>query len=444
VCQGGDPLVFALHNAGTKKKTYRLKADTEQEACDWYNTLIGSGDEKLPTPDVQRANSPSFSGQGFSKGFSGASWDYEGGIGTNKASYDTKGATPQARLQAADEELAFMKSNEQETAVTGLDAQLEQLEQLEVVLDESQPEPVDFTLTFHEHGPCGISWKPATDGEGRDVAVIQNVRSGGAAAAKGVGIAAFGPGCVLGTINGDFVKGQQYAGMIETIKLTRPLELGFCGKLEVPATPRESPRRHSIQHKDSSGYGLMEMERTSFDEAADIAVPTQDFPTFEAEQETRDERTTAPPMSQPPSTELAVATLQKANSEKDLAKQQGSLALTEAAITSFTLAKQQLLDAAEVQTQTLVAEAMANKAEAVDSTIEKLQIRYQKLEKRQRVRQEEEAAIQVHLHETDHGALQSPSFEPPPAQSPATGRRTPSQQPASSQGETDRGFRGLT
>ena len=136
-------------------------------------------------------------------------------------------------------------------------------------------------------------------------------------------------------------------------------------------------------------------------------------------------------MSQPPSTELAVATLQKANSEKDLAKQQGSLALTEAAITSFTLAKQQLLDAAEVQTQTLVAEAMANKAEAVDSTIEKLQIRYQKLEKRQRVRQEEEAAIQVHLHETDAGALQSPPFEPPPAQSPATGRRTPSQQPAS-------------
>ena len=37
-----------LKNAGAKKKAYRLKADTEQEANDWYNTLIGSADALVP------------------------------------------------------------------------------------------------------------------------------------------------------------------------------------------------------------------------------------------------------------------------------------------------------------------------------------------------------------------------------------------------------------
>jgi hypothetical protein len=93
----------------------------------------------------------------------------------------------------------------------------------------------------------------------------------------------------------------------------------------------------------------------------------------------------APPSTLSPTeaTELAVVTLKRANEEKNIAKQEGNLAMTEAAIGSFMLAKQQLLDASKLQSQRPVAAALEKKADAVQATVEKLQVQHRKLEKKQ-------------------------------------------------------------
>jgi hypothetical protein len=59
--EGGDPCVFVLRNAGAKKKTYRLKADSEDEAISWYNKLSETGldEAHVPQESVRPLEPPS-------------------------------------------------------------------------------------------------------------------------------------------------------------------------------------------------------------------------------------------------------------------------------------------------------------------------------------------------------------------------------------------------
>eukprot|EP01052_Picozoa_sp_SAG31_P043429 SAG31_NODE_7229_length_1749_cov_1.341212_1_plen_466_part_10 len=102
---------------------------------------------------------------------------------------------------------------------------------------QGEPEPVDFSATFEIPGAIGIVWKQDSDELGREVAVIKAIRSNTPAGNQSASIPGMMHGCILGYVNGEWVKGLDYFTVIKKIRQERPLELRFCDRM-----PGESPR----------------------------------------------------------------------------------------------------------------------------------------------------------------------------------------------------------
>jgi hypothetical protein len=117
--------------------------------------------------------------------------------------------------------------------------------------EQGQKKAPEFTAKFSSSGPVGIVWGQATDDQGREVAVVKALRGGSPASEQSAMLPGFMRGAVLGYINGVWVKGLDYFDTIKQIQSTRPLELGYVGRIEMSSntTPRADAGRKSPEHQ---------------------------------------------------------------------------------------------------------------------------------------------------------------------------------------------------
>ena len=117
-------------------------------------------------------------------------------------------------------------------------------------------EPVTVTEAFQASGPLGIVWAHSRSGSSKaesDYACIKSVKPSSVAAGR----PALQPGLILGYVNGEYVKGQDYC---ELMRCLRP-------------RPRSNPasvdsRHHQLHQIHAPGHARLH-QHCQFDERVD-------------------------------------------------------------------------------------------------------------------------------------------------------------------------------
>eukprot|EP01050_Picozoa_sp_SAG11_P005698 SAG11_NODE_411_length_9696_cov_46.841513_1_plen_379_part_10 len=120
---------------------------------------------------------------------------------------------------------------------------------------KGEPEPVDFTIKVDVAGAIGIVWSQFVDDGGRTVSTVKAIRPDTPAGRQSAMTPGFMAGALLGYVNGEWVKGRDYFECIKLIKETRPLELGFCGRMPRSESTSPSNRQRSPDHQFSPSRG---------------------------------------------------------------------------------------------------------------------------------------------------------------------------------------------